>query len=438
MTRDIGLLVTARSLRMFANGAVSLIMVLYLAGIGMDAAAIGLLLTLTLLGDTLVSLVLTTRADTWGRRKVLLLGGLLMAGASLVFVLTEDFLFLVVAATIGVISPSGGEVGPFLPVEQASLSHVLPDRSRTPAFGWYQVAGSISAAFGGLAGGFVVTLLKDAGYSELVGYRVVIGFSILVGLVLSGIFLLVSPAVEVERSEVRFGSRFGIHKSKGVVARLSALFVVDAFASGLIPMGLVLYWIHLRFGVEEAGLGGISFGFYLLTALSAGLSVWTARRIGLINTMVFTHLPANVMLMSIPFMPNVELAVAVILVRAVITQMDVPVRQSYTMAVVEPDERSAAAGITNTVRSLSQSIGPGLSTPMIVLPGLWTIPFLIGGVLKIGYDLALWKLFSSRPAPEERQTAEERAAGELRQRAEERGAGELQTAEERAAAEKRR
>ena len=400
--RDLTVLFVARGLRMFANGSAVLVMVLYLAALGFDGAAIGLLLTLTLLGATVLSLLLTTRADRWGRRRVLVLGGILMSLASLVFVISDSYVVLILAAIIGMISPAGGDVGPFLPIEQASLSHILPDRSRTAAFGWYQVTGSISAGLGGASAGLMVTLIENAGASELNAYRVVLGISVVMGIVLAGLYLLASPRMEVDRTVIPHGSRFGIHKSKGVVARLSALFAVDSFASGLIPMSLVLYWIHIRFGVEEAGLGGISLGFYFLTGISAPLSVWVARRIGLVNTMVFTHIPASFMLMIIPFMPTAELTVAVVLIRSMITQMDIPVRQSYTLAVVEPDERSATAGITNVVRSLSQAAGPGISTPLLLVSGTWVIPFLVGGALKVGYDLSLWKLFRSRPAPEER------------------------------------
>ncbi len=412
VNRDVGLLFLSRSLRMFANGSAVLVLVLYLAALGFDGAAIGLLLTLTLMGGTLLSLILTTRADGWGRRRVLILGGVLMAFASLAFIVSDSYPVLVVAAIIGMISPSGGDVGPFLPIEQASLSHIVPDRSRTPAFGWYQVAGSVSAGIGAIVAGTIVTVLKDAGVGELDAYRAVIGISVVVGFVLAGMFLFASPAMEVGRAKVRAGSRFGIHKSKGIVARLSALFAVDSFASGLIPMSLVIYWIHVRFDVPELGLGGISLGFNFLTGISAPLSVWVSRRIGLVNTMVFTHIPASLLLITIPYMPTAELAVAVVLIRAMITQMDVPVRQSYTMAVVEPDERSATAGVTNMVRSLSQAAGPGISTPLLIVASTWTLPFLIGGLLKVGYDLSLWRLFRSRPAPEERKAVEAAAAAD--------------------------
>jgi MFS family permease len=412
VNRDVALLFVARALRAFSYGAVGLVMILYLARIGFDPASIGLLLTLSLFGNTLVSLILTTRADAWGRRRILFASALLMAGASLVFASSDSFVLLVVAATIGVISPTGGEVGSFLSVEQASMSHIVSDRQRTAAFGGYQVVGAVSGAAGSLSAGLIVSLLEGAGFDSLVGYRVVIGMSLGIGLVLGLIFLLVSPAVEVA-STARPAGRLGLHRSRGIVARLTAVLALDSLGAGLIQMALILYWVHLRYGVDESGLGAIWFWFQLFTAVSSLGAVWLARQIGLINTMVFTQIPASIMLMLIPFMPTLEITIGLILLRAFITQMDVPMRHSYTMAIVEPDERSAAAGITNVVRSLTQAIGPGISTPLIVVPGLWVIPFLAGGTLKIVYDLALWRIFSSMPAPEERRaTATGAAPGE--------------------------
>lgn len=412
LRRDIAVLFASRSLRMFANGSAVLVLVLYLAALGYSGPEIGLLLALTLMGGTLMSLVLTTRADIWGRRRVLIAGGILMGLASIAFIVSNLYVVLIVAAIIGMISPSGGDVGPFLPIEQASLSHILTDRQRTPAFGWYQVAGSVSAGVGAIVAGALVTFLRERGFAEVDAYRLVIGISAVIGFVLAGLYLFASDRMEVDPSLRPTGGRFGLQKSRGVVARLSALFAVDSFASGVIPMSLVIYWIHIRFGVPEIGLGGISLGFNFLTGISSPLSVWIGRRIGLVNTMVFTHLPANLMLMTIPFMPSAEAAVAVVLLRAAITQMDIPVRQSYTMAVVAPEERSAAAGVTNMVRTMSQSVGPGISTPLLVVEATWMIPFLLGGLLKVGYDLALWRLFRSRPAPEERRASEPTTSGQ--------------------------
>jgi sugar phosphate permease len=195
--------------------------------------------------------------------------------------------------------------------------------------------------------------------------------------------------------------RLGLGRSKGIVARLSALFALDAFAGGFIPQSLMAYWFHLRFGVEPAVLGGIFFGANLLAAVSSLSASRIAARIGLVNTMVVTHLPSNVLLILVPLMPNLPLAVGVLLLRYSLSQMDVPTRQSYVMAVVEPSERSAAAGVTGIARTTGAAISPALSAPLVASATLAGLPFLIAGGLKIVYDLSLWAAFRARPAPED-------------------------------------
>ena len=190
--------------------------------------------------------------------------------------------------------------------------------------------------------------------------------------------------------------------TRGVVFKLSLLFALDAFGGGFVIQSLLSYWLHLRFGVDPAALGGIFLGANLLAGVSALAAGWLADRIGLVNTMVFTHLPSNVLLILVPLMPSVELAVLMLLARFSISQMDVPTRQSYTMAVVEPDERSAAAGVTGIARTTGAAVGPLIAAPLIAVPGLASVPFYLGGGLKIVYDLLLWRAFRARPAPEER------------------------------------
>ena len=404
MSRDARLLFIARAIRMFGYGAVAVILVLYLAALGFNGFQIGLLLSLTLAGDTLISLWLTTRADRVGRRRVLVVGALLMVLAGAVFGLAGAFPVLLLAATVGVISPSGNEVGPFLAVEQASLSQTLPGSRRTSVFAWYNLVGSVATALGALVGGLVVGGLRDRGAADVDAYRViVIGYAAL-GLAMAALFQVVSPAVEStpeDAGDPSIRRRLGLHRSKGVVARLSALFTLDAFAGGLVMQSLLAYWFHTRFGVPEATLGAIFFGANLLAAASALAAARIAARIGLINTMVFTHLPSNVLLIAVPLMPTLSLAVVVLLARFSISQMDVPTRQSYTMAVVDPDERSAAAGVTGIARSIGAALGSALAGPLVAVPALAAIPFFIGGGLKIVYDLALWREFRARPAPEE-------------------------------------
>jgi MFS family permease len=360
-------------------------------------------LSLTLVGDTLLSLWLTTSADRLGRRRVLVAGALLMAGAGVAFALTREPLLLLLAAAIGVISPSGNEVGPFLAVEQASLTQTVSGTRRTDVFAWYNLVGSVATACGALAAGGLAQVLQESGATPADSYRaIVLGYAA-IGLLLAALFGRLSPQVEVARSggSPVPGTRLGLHRSRGVVLRLSALFSLDAFAGGLITQSLVAYWFTLRFGVEPAVLGAIFFGANILAAVSALSAARLAARFGLVNTMVFTHLPSNVLLILVPLMPTLPLAVLVLLARFSISQMDVPTRQSYTMAVVDPDERSAAAGVTGIARTTGSAVSPLLAAPLLGSSGLAAVPFFLAGGLKIVYDLILYRLFRAAPAPEE-------------------------------------
>ena len=398
--RDVPLLFATRGLRMFGYGFVSVVLVLYLAALGIGTAAIGLLLTLTLAGDAVISLWLTTHADRVGRRCVLFVGALLMCLAGLGFAVTDVFPVLALAATVGVISPSGNEVGPFLAVEQASLTQTISGQARTSVFAWFNLVGSFATATGALAGGGLAGSLIASGVRPVDAYRgVIVGYAIL-GLLLGALVTRVSPAVEVrDAPDVSVARRLGLHRSQRTVAKLSALFALDAFGGGFVVQSLIAYWFHLRFGADPAMIGGILFGANLLAGFSALLAAWIAARIGLVRTMVFTHLPSNVLLILVPLMPTLPLAALVLLARFSISQMDVPTRQSYTMAVVEPDERSAAAGVTGIARSIGAALAPLASAPLIggvVLAGL---PFVISGGLKIVYDLLLYHGFVSGPEP---------------------------------------
>ncbi len=405
LDRNGRLLFATRVLRMFGYGFLAVVLVLYLAALGLGAVTIGLILTLTLVGDTLISLWLTTSADRIGRRRVLVAGSLLMVGAGTVFAVTNSVPLLILAATIGVISPTGNEVGPFLAVEQAALSQATPDARRTPTFAWYNLAGYVATAVGALSAGFVSQGLLAAGAPAVDAYRaIVIGYAI-VGLAMAVVFSRVGAAVEAPvapSADDGIRRRFGLGRSKGIVARLSALFALDAFGGGFIPQSLMAYWFHLRYGVEPAILGGIFFGANLLAAASSLSASRIAARIGLVNTMVFTHLPSNVLLILVPVMPNLPLSIAVLLLRFSLSQMDVPTRQSYVMAVVEPGERSAAAGVTGIARTTGASISPILSTPLVASNELTALPFYLAGGLKIAYDLLLYRAFRAGRTPDER------------------------------------
>jgi MFS family permease len=405
VTRDARLLFAARAVRMFGYGSLAVILALYLAAAGYDGGQIGLLLSLTLVGDTVVSLWLTTHADHLGRRRTLLIGALLMAAAGLVFASQTAFAVLLFAATIGVLSPSGNEVGPFLAVEQASLTQVTDPARRTTVFAWYNLTGSVATAIGALVTGLLVGFLRGGmSMSELDADRSVLLLYVAVGLALLPLFLAVSSAVEVPPVDTSIARRLGLHRSRGIVLRLSLLFGLDAFAGGFVIQSLIAYWFHTRFGVPEPVLGAIFFGANILAAVSALAAASIARRIGLINTMVFTHLPSNVLLLLVPLMPNLPLAILVLLARFSISQMDVPTRQSYTIAVVAPDERSAAAGVTGIARTTGASVSPLFAAPLMATATLAGLPFVIAGALKIVYDLALWREFRMHPTPEEAQT----------------------------------
>ena len=401
LNRNAWLLFATRSIRLFAYGALSVVLVFYLVGIGLSERQTGVLLTATLIGDVLVSIVLTTRADRIGRRRVLVAGAVLMLAAGIVFASTRAFWLLVAAGAIGVISPSGNEVGPFLAIEQAALSHVIANRIRTEVFAWYTFAGALATALGALAGGAVTGVVQHTAVTPLGSYRAVIILYAGLGAVLAVLFSRLSDAAEVITSADRKPTLSGLHASGGVVAKLSALFALDAFGGGFVIQSFAAYWFYLRFGVKPDSLGVIFFGANVLAGFSALVASRLAARFGLIRTMVATHLPSNVLLILVPLMPTLSLAVLVLLARFSISQMDVPTRQSYTMAVVRPEERSAAAGITGVARTTGAAISPSLVGLMFAHPAFISLPFFLAGGLKIMYDLILYWSFRGVHPPEE-------------------------------------
>ena len=407
LTHDGWLLFFTRFMRLFAYGSLSVVLVFYLIGLGLSESQTGLLLTLTLVGDTIVSLYLTTRADRIGRRRMLIIGAILMAAAGLAFACTSNFLLLILAGTIGVISPSGNEVGPFLSIEQAALSHVVPGRTRTEVFAWYTLAGSLATALGALCGGTLTHALQKTAMRPVVSYRVVVILYAALGAMLAFAFTRLSPAAEVHSPGEASASPgtlkkfLGIGRSRHVVAKLASLFALDSFAGGFVVQSFAAYWFYLRFGVNPGTLGVIFFWANIFAGISALLASRLASRFGLINTMVVTHLPSNILLILVPLMPNLSLAVLVLLVRFSISQMDVPTRQSYTMAVVSAEERSAAAGITGVARTTGAAISPLFVGFMFARPSLINAPFFIAGTLKIIYDLLLYRQFAALRLPED-------------------------------------
>jgi MFS family permease len=408
LTHDGWLLFFTRFMRLFAYGSLSVVLVFYLIALGLTESQTGLLLTFTLGGDVVVSLYLTTRADRIGRRRMLIVGAILMAAAGVAFACTKNLQLLIIAGTIGVISPSGNEVGPFLSIEQAALSHVVTQRFRTEVFAWYTLTGSVATAIGALFGGTVTHALQRSTMTPVGTYRVVVVLYAALGVLLAYCFTRLSPAAEVSLPQEgsalpgTLGSFFGISHSHRVVVKLSGLFALDSFAGGFVVQSFAAYWFYLRFGVSPGTLGVIFFWANIFAGISALLASRLASRLGLVNTMVFTHLPSNILLILVPLMPNLRLAILVLLVRFSISQMDVPTRQSYTMAVVRAAERSAAAGITGVARTTGAAISPLFAGFMFARPTWINVPFFIAGALKIVYDLLLYKAFVAVRPPEER------------------------------------
>jgi MFS family permease len=406
LSADGWLLFATCGVRNFAYGFLSVILGLYLATLGLPPAAIGAIFTAALAGGAAMTFVLSGVADRLGRRRLLVVGAALMALAGAVFATAEAPLLLGVAAVLGTISPSGKEVGPFLSIEQASLPQTTTPERRTSTFAAYNLVASLAGALGALAVGLPGLL----GLEALAGYRALVWAYAAAALALLVLFTRLSGKVEAAPAgAAEKAAAFGVQRSRGVVARLAALFAVDAFAGGFIVQSVVAYWFYLRYDVDPGLLGAIFFGTNLLAAISFLAAAPLARRFGLLNTMVFTHLPSNVLLLLVPLMPGLGPAAGVLLVRNLLSQLDVPTRQSYTMAIVDPAERAAAAGVLSVARNAAAAAAPALAFPALAVPALG-LPFIVAGTLKIVYDLAIWSVFRHVRPPEEATRTRARSA----------------------------
>lgn len=396
LSRDGKLLLLSRATRAFAYGFLSVVLGIYLKLSGFDEVRIGLVMTATLISGAIFTLGASLYADRFGRRKVLILFAILMALAGIVFALTKDYLFLLLAALIGTINVTGTEVGPFLSIEQAMIPQTCAERRRTSAFALYSFVGTFATAAGALISG-VPELLQGLGMGLEASFRPLFLAYALLGVATVGLFLMLSPATEMKGGGR--GQPLG-PGARRIVTRLSLLFGLDSFAGGFVIQSIVAYWFFTRFGVPLRDLALLFFWANILTALSFFAAARLAGRVGLVNTMVFTHLPSNVLLMLVPLAPSFPLAMALYLGRMAISQMDVPTRQSYIVAIVAPEERTAAAGMTNIARNVAQAVGPSVAGYALTLS--LAAPFLVGGGLKVIYDLALYFSFRAIKPPEER------------------------------------
>jgi len=399
LNRDGRILFAARALRTFAFGWLSVVLALYLARRGLPPTWIGGVFTATMVEDAILTIPLSALVRRLGPGRILIGSAPLMTVGGVLLAVADDPRLLVAGAVLGTLSPNGQDAGPFSPLEQALLPKTVPKAARIRAFGWYNVFGFLPAALGSLAAGAWLGWARLSGLDDLWAYRSMLWVYALAGIGLASMYTALSrsarkapPAAE---GSLGLGS-LGLQRSRGIVLQLAALQSLDAFAGGFIMQSLLAYWFHVRFGVGPELLGPLFFGTNLLSALSFLVASRVADRVGLLKTMVFTHLPSNVLLLAIPFMPTFALAALVLLGRHVLSQMDVPTRQAYTMILVSPDERPAAAGVTSSARALAQSVAPFLSGLALATAGTG-LPFFCAGGLKIVYDLALYARFRSVP-----------------------------------------
>jgi MFS family permease len=396
VTPEARLLFAGRAVRTFAFGALSLVLAFHLAGQGFSAQAIGFVFTASLVEDAAFTLLVSARAAAWGRRRVLLASSLFMIGGGAGLALATRPSLVVVAAVLGTVSLNGQDAGPFSPIEQALLPGAVPADRRTRAFAWYNVFGFLPSAVGALAAGGWLALAHGWGLPPSAAYRAVLWAFAAAGVIAALVYLRLPRSLDAAPPPAPRAARFGLHRSRAAIVQLSALGALDSFAGGFIVQSLLVYWFHLRFGVEAAALGPLFFGTNLLSAVSFLVAARVAERVGLLETMVFSHLPSNLLLVLVPFAGSFPAAALLLLLRHLLSQMDVPTRQAYTMALVDPDERPAAAGLTASARSLAQTVAPALAG-FALGHAATGLPFFLAGALKSAYDLALYWRFRKVP-----------------------------------------
>ena len=393
-------MLAGRSARAFADGFVSLLLPIYLLRLGFSALAIGAIITSTLLGSALLTLVLGLIAHRYSRRRMLYAACLLMAATGAGFALTHQYWLILAIAFVGTLNPSAGDVSVFLPLEHTVLAETVDPRRRTALFARYSLVGSLLGAVGTLAASLPDVAAAHFGISRLAAVQSTFWVYGALGLVALLFYRPLSAAVEAPPATA--AARPALGQSKRVVYSLAALFSIDAFGGGFFVQSLLALWLFQAFHLSVVTASSILFWSSVCAALSFLVAVPVSERIGLINTMVFTHLPSNIFLILVPFAPNLATAIALLLARNALSQMDVPTRTSYVMAVVTPEERPAAASITAVPRSLASAASPILAGYLLTLSSFgW--PLIIGGTLKAVYDvLLLVKFRGVRTAEEHR------------------------------------
>jgi MFS family permease len=388
-------LYAARALRDFGDGFVAVLLAVYLTELGYTALTVGAIATAALLGSSLTTLAIGLFARPHAQRALLLAASMMMVATGIAFAVATDFAWLLLVAFIGTINPSAGNVSIFVPMEHALLAGSAPAGRRTHVFAVYGLTGAIAASVGSLASG-MPEWLGPAGWSRLDALQAMFCLYAVLGIAGGFCYRLIPEAVAPESAK----RSFSLGPSRRIVLRLAALFSVDAFAGGFAVQSLLALWLFQKFDLTLAAAGWFFFAAGLLAALSYPAAAWLAGRIGLLNTMVYTHIPSSICLIGAALVPDLAAALSLLLLRAALSQMDVPTRSSYVMAVVTPAERAAAASVTSVPRGLASAASPALAGAMMAA-GYSAGPLVICGLLKIAYDLLLLWAFRGVKPPEE-------------------------------------
>jgi MFS family permease len=405
LTNDGRLIITAKIIRTFSYGFLSIVLAIYLKLIGLDDVVIGVVLTATLINGVIFNLLAGLYADRIGRRYSLIICAAIMSASGLIFQATNDYVILIVAALMGTISITGSETGPFLSIEQALIPQTINDaRKRNTMFALYNMAGTFAMSAGTLLSGLPSILQNQYGISQVEAIKPLFVLYSGLSIAVIGIYFFLSKKIELPSSATHAAKpllQMLSPESKKIIGKLSGLFAIDSFAGGFVIQSIVSFWFFSKFGAELTTLSYIFSAAGVLTALSFLAAAKMADKIGLINTMVFTHIPSNLLLILVGLAPTLPMAVAFYLARMALSQMDVPTRQAYIVAVVKEEERITATAITNISRNISQAMSPSLIGSILQLLPLLSAPFILGGALKIGYDIAIYFNFRNVKPKEE-------------------------------------
>ncbi|MGD0693993.1 MAG: MFS transporter [Terriglobia bacterium] len=393
----------AASLRSLGVGLTGVILGVYVARAGFSPAVIGVVISAGLAGSAVATLLVSLRADTLGRRFTMTGLSVVSAMGGLGFALTGSLAGIVLLAFVGMLNGMGTDRGPVFSIEQAMIPQMVTAERRTLALSWYAVVTETAQALGALAAGLPLALQHWFGFDLLRAYQVTFGLYAALNLASAVPYLLLSSAIELPASPLGAQPAKATisPQSKRVITKLAALSSVDSLGGGLMTDALIAFWFFQRFGVAEAKLGAVFFAGHVLNSLSYLVAAWLAKRIGLLNTMIFTHIPSSLFLMSMPLAPSSGWAIVLLLAREALVEMDLPTRQSYTVAVVQPNERTFASGISNLTRAVARSITPSFAGLLMQRVAMGT-PLVVGSGMKILYDILLFAAFRRLKPPEER------------------------------------